>query len=51
VNSNATGDVFLAFTVVQQTMTGLSGAATVKVKVAVTTKAVFRLLNNANNSS
>jgi hypothetical protein len=53
VNSNAMdGDMFLAFTMVQQIMTELSGAGTEKQKVAVITKAVFRLLkNNANNSS
>jgi hypothetical protein len=52
VNSNAMDDMFLAFTMVQQIMTELSGAVTEKEKVAITTKAVFRLLkNNVNNSS
>jgi hypothetical protein len=44
--------MFLAFTVVQQIMLELSGAATERGKVAVITKAVFRRLkNNANSSS
>jgi hypothetical protein len=44
--------VFLAFIVVQEIMTELSGAGTEKEKVAVITISVFRLLkNNANNSS
>jgi predicted rRNA methylase YqxC with S4 and FtsJ domains len=51
VNINAM-DVFLAFTMVQQIMTELSGAMTEKEKVAVITKAVFRLLkNNASDGS
>jgi hypothetical protein len=50
VNINAT-DMFLAFTVVQQIMTVLSGAATEKENVAVITKAAFRLLKNTANSS
>jgi hypothetical protein len=51
VHINTTDDVFLAFTMAQQIMTELSSAATEKEEVAVITKAVFRLLNNANNSS
>jgi hypothetical protein len=53
VNGTATDDdMFLVFTMVQQIMAELSGAATEKGKVAVITKAVFRpLTNNANNSS
>jgi hypothetical protein len=52
VNFNATDDVFLAFIMVQQIVTELYGAAMEKEKVAIVTKAVFRLLtNNANNSS
>jgi hypothetical protein len=52
ISSNATGDVLLAFAVVQQIMTELSGTETEKETVAVITKAVFRLLkNNASNSS
>jgi hypothetical protein len=52
VNINETDEVFLAFTMVQQIMTELSGAVTGKENVAVTTKSVFRLLkNNANNDS
>jgi hypothetical protein len=51
VNINATDNVLLAFTVVQQVMTELSGATTVKAKVGIITKALFSLLkNNANNS-
>jgi hypothetical protein len=51
VNINAM-DVFLGFTMVQQIMTELSGAATEKEMVAVIIETVFRLLkNNAINSS
>jgi hypothetical protein len=52
ININATDAAFIAFTVVQQIMTELFGAAIEKEKFAVITKAVFRLLkSNANNSS
>jgi hypothetical protein len=51
VNSNATDDMFLAFGMLQQIMTELSGAATETDRVAVVTKAVFRLLKNTDNSS
>jgi hypothetical protein len=52
VNVNATDDVFLAFTMEQQIMMELSGAATEKEKVSVITEAVLGLLkNNASNSS
>jgi hypothetical protein len=52
VNISATDNAFLAFTVVQQIVTELSGAAAEKAKFGITTKAVFSLLkNNANNSS
>jgi hypothetical protein len=45
-------DMFVAFTMVQQIMTGLSGAASEEEKVAVITKAVLSLLNrNGGNSS
>jgi hypothetical protein len=51
LNINAT-DVFLAFAVVQQIMTELSGAAAEKAKVNITAESVLRLLkNNANISS
>jgi hypothetical protein len=40
VNINATDDFFLAFIMVQQTMTELYGAAKEKEKVAVITEAV-----------
>jgi hypothetical protein len=43
VNINATDDMFLAFTVVQWIMTELSGVATGKEKVVVTTKPAYRL--------
>jgi hypothetical protein len=43
VNSNAM-DMYIAFTMVQQIMTGLSGAASEEEKVSVITKAVFSLL-------
>jgi hypothetical protein len=44
VNSNALDDMFVAFTMVQQIMTGLSSAASEEEKVSVITKAVFSLL-------
>jgi hypothetical protein len=44
VNSNAMEDMFVAFTMVQQIMTGLSSAASEEEKVSVITKAVFSLL-------
>jgi hypothetical protein len=50
VNSNAADDVSLAFPAVQQIMTGLSDAATEKVKLAVITKAVFRVLKNKSTT-
>jgi hypothetical protein len=43
VNSNAM-DMFVAFTMVQQIMTGLSSAASEEEKVSIITKAVFSLL-------
>jgi hypothetical protein len=52
LNGNAMDDMFIAFTVVQQIMTGLSGAASEGEKVSVITKAVFNLLKcNGGNSS
>jgi hypothetical protein len=52
VNNNVMDNMFLAFTMVQQIMTELSGAMIENENVALITKAVFRLLkNNANNSS
>jgi hypothetical protein len=52
VNSNAMDDMFVAFTMVQQIMTGFSGAASEEEKVSVTTKAVFsQLRHNSCNSS
>jgi hypothetical protein len=46
ININATEDVFLAFSVMQQTMTEFSGVATEKERLLLMTKAVFRLLKN-----
>jgi hypothetical protein len=52
VNNNATDNMLLAFTMVPKIVTELSDAAREKENVAITTKAVFRLLtNNANNTS
>jgi hypothetical protein len=52
VNSNAMDDVFVAFNMVQQIMTGLSRAASEEDKVSVITKAVVSLLkHNGGNSS
>jgi hypothetical protein len=52
-NIHGTDEAFLAFTMVQQIMTQLSGtAATGNEKSPIITKAKFRLLkNNVNNSS
>jgi hypothetical protein len=44
VNSNAMDDMFVAFTMVQQIMTGLSIAASEEEKVSIITKSVFSLL-------
>jgi hypothetical protein len=45
-------DIFVAFTMVQQIMTGLSRAASEDKKVSVITKSVFSLLeHNGGNSS
>jgi hypothetical protein len=45
-------DKFVVFTMVQHTMTGLSGAASEEEKVAIITKAVFSMLiHNGGNSS
>jgi hypothetical protein len=45
-------DMFVAFTMAQQIMTRLSGAASEEEKVSVITKAVFSLLKrNGGNSS
>jgi hypothetical protein len=51
VNMNATDGVFLSFNIVQQIMTELSSAATEREKIAVITKAVFRLLKVSSNDS
>jgi hypothetical protein len=51
-HSNATDGMLLAFTMVQQYMKELSGAATEKETISVITKAAFRLFKkNANSSS
>jgi hypothetical protein len=44
VNSNGMDDTFVAFTMAQQIMTGLSSAASEVEKVSVITKSVFSLL-------
>jgi hypothetical protein len=44
VNSNAMNDMFVAFTMAQQIMTGLSSAASAEEKVSIITKSVFSLL-------
>jgi hypothetical protein len=41
VNSNEMGDMFVAYTMVQQIMRGLSGAASEEEKVSVITKVVL----------
>jgi hypothetical protein len=46
VSINATGDMFLTFTMVQEIMTELSGAATGTEKFAVTTKPAYRFGNS-----
>jgi hypothetical protein len=52
VNSNAINYMFVAFTMVQQVMTELSGAASEEEKVSIISKAVFSLLRrNGGNSS
>jgi hypothetical protein len=51
INNNST-DMFVAFTMVQQIITELLGAATEKEKAADITKTMFKLLkNNAINNS
>jgi hypothetical protein len=50
INSNAMDGTLATITMVQQIMTGLSGAVTEKEKVIIITEVVLRLLkNNANN--
>jgi hypothetical protein len=44
VNSNAMDDMFVAFTMVQQIMTGLSNASSEEEKISIITKSVFSLL-------
>jgi hypothetical protein len=44
INSNAMDDMFVAFTMVQQIMTGLSSAASEEEKVSIITESVFSLL-------
>jgi hypothetical protein len=52
VNSNAMDDMFVAFTMVQQIMTGLSCAASGEEEVSAITKDAFILLkHNGGNSS
>jgi hypothetical protein len=52
VNCNAMDDMFVAFTMVQQIMTGLPGAVSEEEKVSIITKPVFSLWKrNGGNSS
>jgi hypothetical protein len=44
VNSNAMNDMFVAFTMEQQILTGFSSAASEEEKVSIITKSVFNLL-------
>jgi hypothetical protein len=46
VNSNAMDDMFVAFTMVQQIMTGLSSAASEEKKVSIITKSVFSFIHS-----
>jgi hypothetical protein len=50
VNSNEMDNIFIAFTMVQQIMTGLSGAASEEEKFSVITKAVFSILRRNGGS-
>jgi hypothetical protein len=51
VNSNAMDDMLVAFTVVQQIMTRLSGTVSEEEKVRFITKAVFSIVKrNVGNS-
>jgi hypothetical protein len=43
VNCNAMDDMFVAFTIVQQIMTGLSSAVSEEEKLSIITKSVFSL--------
>jgi hypothetical protein len=45
-NSNAMDDMYVAFTMVQQIMTGLSGAASEEEEVSVVIKVAFSLLKH-----
>jgi hypothetical protein len=47
VNSNTMDDMFVAFTMVQQIMTGLSSAASEEEKVSIITKSVFSQLKRS----
>jgi hypothetical protein len=46
INNNAMGGMFVAFTMVQQIMTGLSSAASEEEKVSIITKSVVSLLKH-----
>jgi hypothetical protein len=50
-NSNAMDDMFVAFTMVQQIMTGLSRAASEEEKVSIITKSVISLLKRNGSYS
>jgi hypothetical protein len=51
VNSNSMDDMFVAFTMVQQIMIGLSSAASEEEKVSIITKCVFSLLKRNGSYS
>lgn len=51
VNSNTIDDMFIAFTMAQQIMIGLSGAMSEEETVAINTKAVFGLLKRNDGTS
>jgi hypothetical protein len=46
VNSNAIDDMYVAFTMVQRIMTGLSGVVSEEEKGSIITKAVLSLLKH-----
>jgi hypothetical protein len=51
INSNGTDDRLTASSMVQQSMTDLSGAVIEQEKVMIITKVVFQLLTNNSNIS
>jgi hypothetical protein len=51
INSNTMDEIFVAFTMVGQIMTGLSSAASEEEKVSIITKSVFSLLKRNDGYS